>query len=94
MKVIYDDATQSLIDFVQGRINDLITSMEPKIVGAISMCQYEKQRILNPHYHPLYDNPEYKTLYKQLTDIYSTAVPKYLISADEYENLIGKLVNP
>ncbi len=91
MQVVYDDVTQSLIDFYQGRISDHVTSIESHPIEATSICHCERHRQLYPHYHPLYDNPEYKALCKQLTDVYSMAVPKYIISVDVYKNLVGKV---
>jgi hypothetical protein len=82
MQVVYDKQTQQQIDKITSCIQEIQLESTTKLTAS-SMNEFERQRQINPNYHPVYDNPECKFLTKQLENIYTYAVPKYILAGDE-----------
>ncbi len=65
---------------------EIVLEMETQLRDARSISIMRK--IENPHYNPLDENIEYQCLRKNLERIYQLAVPKHILTLDEYEWLI------
>lgn len=87
MKTVYDEATQKLIDFYENRKAEIYDSVLNELNTMEGSDRYMRMKNLIPHYNPLWDNPEHQAICKELERIYTFAVPKYLLTKEEYNNL-------
>lgn len=85
---IYDDATQAKIDFIQNQIEAISLEIVSQYNDATSINRLEMERQINPYFNPVRDSPEVQMLQKRLADVYTYAVPRYLLSVEEYERMI------
>lgn len=85
MKTVYDEDTQKLIDFYENRKADITIRVSREVGTMEGYARYIRALERNPHYHPVYDDPEYQLACKALERIYTTSVPKYILTKEEYE---------
>jgi len=85
MQTIYDEETTAEIERIQQRMAGIKIEMASQLITATTINEFEIRRQRNPYYNPLAENMEYQLLQARLTQILQTAVPKYLLSVEEYE---------
>ena len=89
MKTVYDDDTQKLIDLYENRKAEIHMELMEKLNTATGQAEYYGMLDRFPRYNPLHDNMEYQALNNKLFNIYTLAVPKYLVSKEDYERIGG-----
>lgn len=84
MELVYDENTQSEINTIISRMTD-IESHEKSQLDRSVLSLYEIERLKNNYCNPLDNNIEYQNLQKRLEQIYLFAVPKLILTSDEYK---------
>lgn len=84
MKVVYDKATQSEIDRIVQRMDKIKDAFTERYMNTWQ-ARMGFELLWND---PYVCDPEYAYLQKRLAKIYESAVPRYLLTVEEYENLM------
>ena len=85
MQTVYSKEVTAEIERIRGRMAEIQAEIERELTTATAISEFETQRQRNPYYNPLREDREYQLLQAQLTMVIQTAIPKYILTLEEYE---------